>query len=185
MLTETRPDGNHAVPRPTRKAWTEAARAVTRKERIAPGIWNMESASHAGLMYRVDLWTHTCQCPAARLPSCWHRDDAAAMEREIAEDTTRRERLAPGQWAIGAYTVTVTLANGTSTCTCPDGAAGDACAHAIYCEAQERIIVQAEHAALQAAMRADLARLAAGYAAWEGIFHQVVQDYAEEVMAWA
>lgn len=130
MLTETRPDGNHAVPQPTRKAWTEAARATTRKERTAPGLWSVQSARHADV----------------------------------------------------SYTVRVNLANGTSACNCPAGSYGRDCHHAQYCETQERIIVQAEHAALAADMRQQLARLAAGYAEWEGIFHQVVQEYAEEVV---
>lgn len=133
MLTETRPDGNHAIPQSTRRAWTEAARATTRKERTAPGQWKVQSARHA--------------------------------------DVT--------------YTVLVNLANGTSTCNCPAGSLGHDCYHALYAEAQERIIVQAEHARLAAAMRQDLARLAAGYAEWEGLFHRVVQDYAEEVTTWA
>jgi hypothetical protein len=133
MLTQTRPDGNHAVPQPTRRAWTEAARAVTRKERIAPGLWSVQSGRHA------DVY----------------------------------------------YTVRVNLANGTSTCNCPAGSNGRDCYHALHCEGQERIIVQAEHARLALAMRQDLARLAAGYAEWEGLFHQVVQDYADEVMTWA
>jgi hypothetical protein len=133
MLTETRPDGNHAVPQPTRKAWTEASRAATRKERTAPGLWSVQSARHA--------------------------------------DVT--------------YTVRVNLANGTSTCNCPAGSNGLDCYHAIYCEGQERIIMQAEHARLAATMRGDLARLAAGYAEHEGLFHRVVQDYAEEVTTWA
>jgi hypothetical protein len=131
MLTETRPDGNTAVPQPTRKAWTEAARAATRKERTAPGIYRIQSARHA------DVY----------------------------------------------YSITVNLANGTSTCNCPAGSNGRDCYHALYAEIQERLAVEAADAALQAAMRQDLARLAAGYGEHEGLFHRVVQDYAEEV-AW-
>jgi hypothetical protein len=131
MLTETRPDGNHAVPQPTRKAWTEAARAATRKERTAPGLWSIQSARHA--------------------------------------DVT--------------YTVRVNLANGTSTCNCPAGSYGRDCHHALYCETQERLIVQEQERATAAAMRAQLVLLAAQYPEEEGLFHRVVQEYAEEVVS--
>jgi hypothetical protein len=132
-VAQTRPDGNTAVPQPTRKAWTEAARAATRKERVTPGVWSIQSARHA------DVY----------------------------------------------YTVTVNLDAGTSACNCPAGSNGRDCYHALYAEIQERLAVEAEHAALQAAMRQDLARLAAGYGEHEGLFHRVVQHYAEEVTTWA
>ncbi len=85
ILAEQGTAGNTAthVKQPTRRDWEQAARAATRKVRIAPGIWEIESASHAGRMYRVDLWANTCQCPAARHPSCWHREAAQAEERAI------------------------------------------------------------------------------------------------------
>jgi hypothetical protein len=52
----------------------------------------------------------------------------------------------------------------------------------LWAEAQERAIVAAEHAALKAKMRRELDLLAAGYGEHEGLFHEAVQDYAEEVV---
>jgi hypothetical protein len=109
--------------------------------------------------------------------------------QEAARAAATKERMAPGEWRIQSarhadvfYTVTVHLASGTSTCNCPAGSYGRDCHHALYAEAQERLIVQAEHAALKAQMRRDLALLAAGYDEHQGLFHLALQEYAEEVI---
>jgi hypothetical protein len=125
--------GAPGSPEPSHKQWEQAARAATRKERLAPGRWSVQSARHAGVF----------------------------------------------------YTVTVTLANGTSCCNCPAGSNGRTCYHALYAETQERLIVGAQERDRAATMRAQLVLLAAQYPEEEGLFHRVVQDYAEEVTTWA
>jgi hypothetical protein len=85
--------GGHAAvhtpaKQPSIRAWQEAARAAALKERIAPGIWSIQSARHAAVSYRVTVHlasgTSTCNCPAGSYGrDCHHALYAEAQERAI------------------------------------------------------------------------------------------------------
>ncbi len=68
------------VTQSTRRDWERAQRAATQKERIAPGVYRIQSSRHADVFYSVHVRHWRCNCPAARERTCWHRETCRDME---------------------------------------------------------------------------------------------------------